>query len=83
MRWPRFSRRRTLAKNLSRSLAAKAQWADPVRGEKIRAAARDPARRAKSAEIAKARWADPETRTKIVAAMRAAGERRRSKTSGL
>ena len=67
-----------MAKNPRRSEAAKAQWADPVRGAKIRAAARDPARRAKVSEATKARWADPEIRARMVAAMRGVGKRRKT-----
>jgi len=60
-----------------RSAAAKARWADPVTGAKLRASLRDPVIRAKRREATKARWADPLMREKMIARMRAAGQRRR------
>jgi hypothetical protein len=47
------------------SQAAKARWADPVIGAKMRAALRDPAALAKMREATKARWADPSKREKL------------------
>ena len=59
------------------SIAAKARWADPVTGAKLRAALRDPDTRAKMREATNARWADPLMREKMIAGMRTAGKRRR------
>jgi len=61
------------------SRAAKARWADPVIGAKMRAAFSDPATLAKMREATKARWADPSMREKMIAGMRAAGKRRRKR----
>jgi hypothetical protein len=60
------------------SRAAKARWADPATGAKIRAAIRDPCSLAKMREASKARWADPLMREKMITAMRAAGARTRA-----
>jgi hypothetical protein len=51
--------RRTRASAHSR--AAKARWADPITGAKLRAALGDPDTRAKMREATNARWADPLT----------------------
>lgn len=74
--------------------AAKARWADPAAGAKMRAALYSPASRAKMSEAAKARgpamrekvgsaskerWADPAMREKIIAGMRATKRRRGKK----
>jgi len=56
----------------------KARWADPITAEKLRAALRDPANRAKMREGTNARWADPLMREKMIVGMRAAGKRRRN-----
>jgi hypothetical protein len=78
----RFSGPRTLAKTSRHSRAAKARWADPVIGDKMRTALRDPVSRAKVSETSKARWDDPEKRAQMIAAMRLAGERRRRGKTG-
>ena len=71
---------RTTAKvQKKHSIAAKARWADPVTGAKLRAALRDPANREKMREASEARWADPLMREKMIAGMRNAGERRRNR----
>jgi hypothetical protein len=51
--------------------AAKARWADPVIGEKIRTALRDPANRARMRQQSIARWAGPATRETMLTRMRA------------
>ena len=51
--------------------AAKARWADPVTGEKIRSALRDPTNRARMREVSLALWADPAARETMIARMRA------------
>jgi hypothetical protein len=61
------------------SAIAKARWADPVAGEKWRAALGDPARREKVREGTKARWADPSMREKMIMGMRVARGRRNNR----
>jgi hypothetical protein len=76
------------------SAIAKARWADPIAGAKLRAALYSPASRAKMSEAAKTRdpafrqkvgsaskerWADPSMREKIIAGMRA---RRKNRDTG-
>ena len=73
---------------------AKARWADPIAGAKLRAALYSPASRAKMSEAAKARdpiarqkigsaskqrWADPSMREKIIAANKATAKRRKNR----
>jgi hypothetical protein len=73
---------------------AKARWADPIAGAKLRAALYSPASRAKMSEAAKARdpiarqkigsaskqrWADPSMREKIITGMRATKTRLRKR----
>ena len=70
------------AKSSNYSRGAKARWADPIIGEKIRTALRHPVRRAKVREATQARWADPEMRAQMIAAMRVAGVRRRGRKRG-
>jgi hypothetical protein len=53
---------------------------DPVIGNKMRAALRDPSVRAKVREATLAQWADPELRTKMISGMKAARERRKKTT---
>jgi predicted SAM-dependent methyltransferase len=53
------------------SAIAKARWADPITGAKLRSAIRSPASRAKISEATKARWADPAGREKMIEAIRA------------
>jgi hypothetical protein len=50
---------------------AKARWADPIAGAKLRAAIRSPASRAKMSEASRARWADPTARENLIAKFRA------------
>jgi hypothetical protein len=61
------------------SRAAKVRWADPIEGEKWRAALRDPVTLAKMREATNARWADPVMREKMIKGMRTAGARRRKR----
>jgi len=53
------------------SAAAKARWADPIEGARLRAAIRSTASRAKMSEASKARWADPVARENMIAKFRA------------
>jgi len=69
------SARSAAEKRQKHSVAAKARWADPVTGKKLRAAHGDPAHREKMRELAQARWADPAMREKMIAGMRAVGKR--------
>ena len=51
--------------------AAKARWADPVVGAKLRAALYNAGTRAKISEATKARWVDPAARERLIVGIRA------------